>query len=368
MRRACRVLGALALAVGAFLLLAWTGGLILSDRWIWSQFLSWIPSIVLVPVAAALWLLAAALRSLGRIDRTWPRRNLWIVGLWLCFAAGYLLIVDLRLYRLPLPPRPTTPHLRILHWNVSAIERLAQITEPMLAQNPDVAVLVNPHSSVGWGDFPAAVAQFKVLNVGGFVVVSRVPVLTYGMVWLGIEGLPPETQSTLPRRRGWSDPGRAMFVELDTTESLGKTTILWMLDLPSEPRLSRWTMATDAAKTIREWPGPIIEVTNQDTGGRVASARAVHGFPPPDIAVGDFNIPRGGASLSMLFPGMRNAYGEAGAGYSATWPRTGFKTPIPMYHIDQMFVGASLKAARYEIVDPGFGYHMFQVGDVVVKQ
>jgi hypothetical protein len=31
-----------------------------------------------------------------------------------------------------------------------------------------------------------------------------------------------------------------MFLELDTTQRLGPTTVVWVIDYPSDPRLPRW--------------------------------------------------------------------------------------------------------------------------------
>ena len=194
------------------------------------------------------------------------------------------------------------------------------------------------------------------------MVLARVPVVRFGMAWLGLAALPPETESEGPRRRGWVDPGRAMFIEFDTTASLGRRTVFWIVDLPSDPKLPRWKLCTDAAAIIRSSSGSIVV---EDAQGRHTEASEGKGFPKPDVVLGDFNTPRGSASLSLLTPGMRNAYDEAGAGYSATWPRYGYRTPIPLLQLDQIFIGGGVRAARYEVVDPGFGYHQMQVGDLV---
>ena len=175
---------------------------------------------------------------------------------------------------------------------------------------------------------------------------------------LGLEGLAPEVQARLQRRKIRFDPGRALFLELDAREHLGRNIVVWVLDMPSEPRLSRWVMSKEAREAIARWEGPVVGS---------AGVRGTGKFPEPDIVVGDFNIVRGAASLSVLLPGMRNAFDMAGAGYAGTWPRHGYRTPIPLVHIDQMFVrsgpGGPVRAARYEVVDPTFGYHKMQVGD-----
>lgn len=356
MARLGRVLSMFLVGLAALLLVTWTIGRTASDRWLWSQYIAWIPPILLIPPALA----AAAMSFVpARPRRRWPRR---VVAMWAILGALHLAFVDLRLHRLPIGPRPSTPHLRLVHWNVTAIQRLHQVRDPLLAQNADIAFLVNPHSDVGWAEFPAAVGpEYHVIRTSGFVIASRLPVLRYAVAWLGLPGLPPESESSLPRRYGWTDPGRALYLELDTREVLGRTTILWALDLPSEPKLARWKIARDAGAIISSWTGAEMLVKE---GGLIEGNQST-GFPPADIVVGDFNMTRGSVSIAGLLPGMRHAFDEAGAGYPATWPRAGFRTPIPLFHIDHMFVSSAIEVARYEVVDPGYGYHQMQVGDVV---
>lgn len=362
MKRAARWFGFTFLFLAFMTLLAWLLGRALSDRFLWCQYLSWLPSILSVPAAAILWMLAAALHRLGRLPSQRKAIGLWGTGVCLAVAMLHFALVELRLHHLPLPPRPTSPHLRILHWNVTAIQRLHQVRDPLLAQHADIAILVNPHSDVGWAAFPEAVApEFRVFSSSGFVIASRLPVLRYGVAWLGLQGLPPEAESSLPRRHGWTDPGRAMYLELDTREQFGRTTIIWAVDLPSEPKLSRWKIAHDAAAIIASYRGTEIVIRENGSIEGVPSA----GFPPPDVVVGDFNMTRGSAAMRSMLPGMHHAFDEAGAGYAATWPRYGYRTPIPLIHVDHMWVSPNTTALRYEIVDPGFGFHQLQVGDVV---
>jgi hypothetical protein len=379
MRRQSRWLGAVVLAVCSFVLGVWTLGLVVSDRFVWSQYLSWLPSVVVLPVGAVLWVVGAMLARLGReraraelvpvrargSGRRRPGslvgRAAVVMGIWLAAAVVWVGVWELRLYRMPLQSRPVGKHLRVLHWNITAIERNEQITGPLLKEAPDVAVLVNPHSSVSWNQIPAQVGGYQVIMAGGIagiVIASKAPVVRWGMMHLGLEGLPPRVQAGLERRKIRVDPGRAMFIEIDAKASLGRNVVVWVLDMPSEPRLSRWEMAKAARSAIGGWTGAAM------TEGGAVPMEGV-GFPAADVVVGDFNITRGAASLSVLLPGMRNAFDEGGAGYAASWPRQGYRTPIPLVHIDQMFVGGDVRAARYEMVDPGFGYHGMQVGDVV---
>jgi endonuclease/exonuclease/phosphatase family metal-dependent hydrolase len=110
-----------------------------------------------------------------------------------------------------------------------------------------------------------------------------------------------------------------------------------------------------AAAVISGWRG---RVATRDPGTGTFWA-AEGGFPPPDLIVGDFNIPRGSASLRNLTADFVNAYSQGGFGPSGTWPRR-----WPLVHIDQAFVGSSLRAARYRVIDPGAGGHRMQIIDL----
>jgi endonuclease/exonuclease/phosphatase family metal-dependent hydrolase len=71
--------------------------------------------------------------------------------------------------------------------------------------------------------------------------------------------------------------------------------------------------------------------------------------------MGDLNEPRGSASVSLLAPGGKEAYAQAGAGYVATFPRE-----HPLLQIDQVLTGPRLKATDYRVLDPGVGRHWMQ--------
>jgi hypothetical protein len=359
MPRALRLLSNLCLAAAGLVLAAWAVGRLASDRWLWSQYLAWVPEEWTLAVAFLLWAPGWGLRRLARSRQR--SRAAVVVGLG-CLAVGlHLTIFEWRLFNALTRRPPAGPSLRLLHWNATAVERTAQITGPVLAQRPDVAVLVNPHSRVAWHEVIAAFGRpVGLIWENGFVILSRVHIIRHGSLWLGLQ----------PQQQGrWTDPGRALFMELDTTATLGRTTIIWVVDLPSDFKLSRWALAGSAAAAIAAWPGPELV---HDAAGGVTPRDTPPGFPPPDVVVGDFNIPRGSASLGLLAPGMENAFDQAGCGYAATWPRHGSRLGIPIWHLDQMFVGrggggGGVRAARYNIIDPGFGYHHMQTADLVAR-
>lgn len=356
MPRALRLLSILCLAAAGLVLAAWAVGLVASDRWLWTQYLAWVPEEWTLAVAFLLWVPGW---GLGRLARSPRRRAAAVVGLGCAVVALHLAVSEWRLPNALTRRAPSGPSLRLLHWNATAVERTEQITGPVLAQRPDVAVLVNPHSRVSWREVIESFGRpVGLIWENGFVILSRTPIIRHGSMWLGLQ----------PQQQGrWTDPGRALYMELDTTATLGRTTVVWVVDLPSDFKLSRWILAKNAAAAIAAWPGP---ESVHDAAGGVTRRDVAPGFPPPDVVVGDFNIPRGSVSLGMLAPGMENAFDQAGYGYAATWPRHGSGIGIPIWHLDQMFVGrggGGVRAARYDIIDPGFGYHQMQAADLVTR-
>ena len=196
------------------------------------------------------------------------------------------------------------------------------------------------------------------MRIGRSLILSREPILRYASTTLGLKGvlLEPGEGRVPDRTTTILDPGYAAFLELDTTARLGHTIVIWIIDLPSDARLFRWETTQTAAAAIASFAGQIY---GRAEDGSLAPLGEATGFPAPDIIIGDFNIPRGSASLKVLTRGTANAYNHAGTGSCATYPRK-----FPLSHIDQMFIGKSLRATSYEIVDPGMGMHRMQVVEV----
>jgi endonuclease/exonuclease/phosphatase family metal-dependent hydrolase len=129
------------------------------------------------------------------------------------------------------------------------------------------------------------------------------------------------------------------LVEIDATEPLGRPIVLYLIDLPSDPRLPR----ADVARKIRSF----LDEVEDDT-------------PPPDAAVGDFNITRGSAALSMAMPGLHHAFNDGGHGYGAS-----FHERLPLYHIDHILLADTLRCTRYDLIDAGLGRHRAQAAWIV---
>ena len=113
---------------------------------------------------------------------------------------------------------------------------------------------------------------------------------------------------------------------------LGEEMVIWGFDLPSSPYLSRHELFASLKETL----------------GRLNE-------PVPDLLVGDFNVPRNSQALRRAFPEFRNAFSEAGSGWSGTWPAF-----FPLWDLDQIRVGSEYSAVRYAVVTPPVGMHRIQ--------
>ncbi|MFT3683388.1 MAG: endonuclease/exonuclease/phosphatase family protein [Phycisphaerales bacterium] len=102
--------------------------------------------------------------------------------------------------------------------------------------------------------------------------------------------------------------------EFDTQATLGRKTVAWFIDLPSNVLIAKAGVASHVAAAIER-------------------AKTTSGLPEPDFIVGDFNTPAGSASLNTYAPGFTDAASTAGFGLVATWPR-----PSSLLHIDHILV------------------------------
>ena len=352
---ALRVLGgSLLVGCGA----AWLVGHMLSDRYAWSQPVSWVPA----PARAApVWLglvvmLGGRRRRRGRDRRRGgpaPVRSLGpscvlaAVGLFSLVTAGHLAFVELGLQRAVIRPAGEGAPLRLIFWNQAGREA-GDISPIFLGRDPTLFLLANRHSRtptrglaqafIDTGEAHAAVGW-------PFDLFSRLPITRWASASLDLDGR--SRTADAPTR---PDPGWAAWFEV---ESAGGPLVIWAIDLPSDPGLARMPLAQQAGRAIAGWTGS----ARDERGGVVPMAAGAVGFPAPDLIVGDFNIPRGSASLGAFLeaagaPGMRNAFDLAGAGWQRTWPRE-----TPVWAIDQCFVGERVAARSLHAFDPGVGGH-----------
>lgn len=354
--------GRLLWLVGLAALAAWACGQVLNDRWLWSQYLLWIPSVMIVPgaiVAAATGILLARLARRGGAVRSGFFRPLAAITVLVGAVACWTTVnTDLRLLSRAAEAPPPDRRLRVVHWNASD-DIGVRWTQDILDLHPDL-VVINPASNQPWGPIiegmgPGATVMF----LRGFTVISKPSVSLMGEISLRVEpgeGIDPRQKSGLTSR---VDPGRAAWLQLDTRAKFGRSFTVWLLDLPSDVSLSRRLVTQEAARAIAESDShPRIP---KGQSGFEPASELHRGFPPPDLVIGDMNIPRGSASLERLTGGLVNAYDQTGHGFVATWP---YRSPL--WHLDQAFIGAGYRATAYTSLDLGGGTHRGQLVDVAL--
>jgi hypothetical protein len=349
--------------LGACALGAWLCGRVLNDRWLWSQLLWWMPGVVLLPAVVVVWALGWAFRRLPRRSaNSGARRGVGIGGVvrllgWAALLGGVadLCARDHHFWR-SAGDGSARGAIRIVHWNAGD-SAASDWPKRVLAEAPDIVALV-PTSGHGLAELvdgmgPGALPIYE----RGIAFFSRLPVRAYGYASLNIEPAMNLDPRNSGGRRLYADPGRAMYVVLDASTRIGRDLVVWFVDLPSDPSLSREMSCAEAARAIAAFSGP--EESPDGDGKWTRRIEGVNGFPAPDIVVGDFNTPKGSRSIRHLAGGLVDASAAVGGGYSATFPRR-----RPLWHIDQAFVARSLKPVGYRLVDFSSGTHIAQSLDV----
>jgi hypothetical protein len=212
--------------------------------------------------------------------------------------------------------------LKILNWNASQFGGVvSEGTGTWIAQQqPDIAIVSGAHSAAVDRDVRAWLEpNGRAFRMGRFMILTKVPMVEVGWVVA-------------------ADQMRIAYI-LIRTDAAQRPLVLYLVDLPSDPQLSRAQIAATARRHIEQ-----------------SSA------PAPDIVLGDFNMTRDSASLRALFPRLQHAFDLVGHGYGATFPRD-----RPLYHIDHALVGPEVEATGYELLDPGMTRHWAQVLTVQEK-
>ncbi|MDX2017164.1 MAG: hypothetical protein SFY95_05920 [Planctomycetota bacterium] len=377
-------------------MLAWLVGHAAGDRTLLLQYLNWVPTLAVIFGASALLIFAgvffrAARRSAWSLDAqaepppdpaTWKgpcRRALALTRLgWLALfmLVAWLVAVEWRIASAPRPGPASRPFtLRTVFWNQSKdlAPDASRWVSLVAAQDPDLVMLTDPPGAAVAG-YPALIdamrpapgAPMHSLSFLGFSVISRVPILAWGGSSLGLKsslGFDPRHWVT-PKElwRDVPDPGRAMWLTLETTPILGKPITVWILDLPSDLGYPREQMMRDAAAAIAAFRGPMWVFDSR--GAMTPSGSST--FPPADMMVGDFNTPRGARSLRHLTAmngrSLEHGFDIAGRGHAASFP--GRWLPLELWHIDHGFVSPEIVTTRYTLVHTGISTHALQAMDV----
>lgn len=333
-------------------------GKLLNDRFHWSQYLFWIPTLpacVIATVGLALSWAIMRPRYRGR----WIRRTGWTLLVTLLIAS---MSFEWAGGSAPTVP-PREQRLRVAFWNFSESGEPGW-ESPAIAQDPDLVVV-----RAGECTQPAGVRERMGADAffcwdEGFMVSSKVPIKAWGSGSLNIDqglGLDPREADLV---RVGRDPGRAMWLLLDTRERLGIDTVVWLVDLPSDLSLWRASIMEQAFVTMVQGPAKRWVPNNplsgkQDWREATDAEVPAASFQLPNLIVGDFNTPHHSRSLSILTQNFKSAYDQAGMGYAATFPRE-----WPLWQLDQAFIGPPLRACTHEIVSTPRGSHRMLVFDV----
>ncbi|MBC8200498.1 MAG: hypothetical protein H8E86_00515, partial [Planctomycetes bacterium] len=254
----------------------WVLGLLLTDRWAWSQWLSWIP---------AFFLLVLLLCSVGFCIASRAKTHAVTVGCifvlvfyWYVFVSNAFTNIE------------NGGALRIVGWTMSYSKQKVskESAKEVVRLHGDITLLT--HGWIVRGE-PVikewlGVDNKRIIN-GPFTILTRLPIL--------------EVRTIIA-----SDGVYLSMFKFDTTQQLGEPLVLWAIDLPSK-----------------------ITIPKIKTAERVNRLLASLDVQRPDIVMGDFNMTRNSYSMKTMFPELIDASTVAGVGLLASFPMN-----FPLYHID----------------------------------
>lgn len=298
----------------ALLLVTLAASQIVTDFFGATQFVWWIPRVLLAGSAVLGFALLLAIASIARWSALERKRlRAWLalsvaIGVWCTWT-------DWGFVR----ARPAGA-FRLAHWNACHANdgEAVACVDAMLSFDADAMIITDPGASFSHdGAQRLAAAGYQIMQPGSFAIVSRVPIL--------------HAQPLFSAR------GRVLS-RIELLTAFGPLRIE-AVDLPSETTLPRYASMVLFVASMAEIRGPLA-----------------------DIVVGDFNITRGSASLSVLAPNARDAFASVGVGWGGTYPRR-----WPLWAIDQTLVREPWQAVRAQIVDPGRSRHRAQLVDLMKR-
>lgn len=294
---------------------AYACGQVFRDRWIWSEWLFWIPSWVVMPVAATAALLCWRHRAGGRFAApsavVAAAAALWSGGRFLAHDVGWSSAM----------PAVEQGDIVVTHWNAhwpgeEALDRAQALAHDL----GDLAIISNPgsmfHTDLRRAWMPDDMRAF---NLGPVGAVTRLRVMEFRMV------------ARMSMGRGLD----LWFAWLVVRAPSGVPVRILVGDLPSSPTIARGDIAAKASAMLRE----------ADIDG------------PPDMVVGDFNCTPSSVVFDVVAPGLRAAPPWSSSGWMCTYWR-----PWPVLRIDAMLAAPTLGWRGYRTIDLGIGEHRAQQG------
>ncbi len=365
-RRGLSVLARVSALCGIALVLAWGVGRWFNDDHLWSQMLFWIPTIVVVVLAWIALLFSAVYSKLSLRMGGVKLRPFLLVGA--LVVTGWL-IAEWRPMNIlnAIAPR-SERSVRVAYWNLSVERRAVGAGGVVLDQEPDIAIVANIRSNEHREPLLKAMRTLApsqseggavhVLQRNAVSVSGRFPIRRWG-----VTTLERVTTRLVDWRSEW-DTGRITFIEFDTGgELVDDVFVVWVVDLPSDPTMSRAGVMRAGANAVAAWQGPAFvpdEIGRWARQGAGDGAGAlVAGFPEADLIIGDFNTPRGSRSVRELVGERRSTHAQAGVGSGGTWVRR-----AALWAIDQAFTGERVRATRSRTINPGMSEHRMLVVDL----
>lgn len=294
-------------AISMLMLACWGVGQIFSDRWEWSQWLLWIPTVaVLVLLLCTIVLLAI------------QKRKMYTIVLSLVFDVllVQLVFVEHRMFA----NSKCVGQISISGWTMSHSKKVVskESGEIIVAMDADITLLTHAwyvrgeESVQNWMQ-----SQGRILINGPFTLCTKFQPITVRSL-VAADGI-----------------YISEFV-LDTTAVLGKPLTVWAVDLPSKLSLPRRALSREVVSRMK-----FAEKNS------------------PDIVLGDFNMTRNSSAIRTMFPALHDAADEGGIGLLATFPMH-----FPLYHIDHILLSETLQACSYECINPHIGRHRMQFATI----
>lgn len=368
-RRVLPKVSRLLVVVVLLLLATWTAGQVLTDQYALSQYLWWMPTPLVLfvawPMIIVSWVVERLSSRLGGYQLR-PLLSAALLGitLWFVFGVGHV-------YRYVLPSRAGS--VRLVYWNLAVDDEATGAGDVVSQLTPDIAIVANPRwdetrgplldamrAMGGAGASPEAEpSESESLPSSGqaeagseairFVFSNEIAIATRGQIlrW-------GSARFSADGRDDFEHRGVIVFAEV--AELMPEPITIWIVDLPSAPALWRVEVMEQAVQAIGSWSGPDFVPGD---GGRWVRRTDAEPFPDADLIVGDFNTPRGSASLETLVGSRRNASVVAGRGFGYTWPRE-----HAILAIDHCFAGPRLRVQGFRSLDPGMGRHRLLMADL----
>ena len=293
----------------------WFLGRVIGDRNSLLQWISWIPTLGVVAFGCV-WL---ACRAGDRRRHRWRR---WGGLACAALAVGAAVRGDFKPWIDPVAASPQD--IRIAQWNTDypsgndprSITALANIS----AEHATEIFLISNRGSITTQECVHAWAgpDFSIAGAGPFACVTTFPIEEARVIAVTGQA----------RDLVWV----AKFVVRPPSWN-GKPLRIAMVDLPSNPTLSRTRVAQELLVAINR--GDLGEV---------------------DIVAGDFNALPGSTIISSVFPTFHDSWAQAGTGLRESWPRQ-----FPLWSIDHVLLSPNMRAVSSVTANPGVSKHRMNI-------